>query len=72
MKFTIKEKKGIEVEVELSLEMRGKIITLIATDYNGDNWVVMHFADGRFERIKNISGDIGIKVDNIGRIIEEE
>jgi len=71
MKFKIKGEKGEMLEVELSLEMRGEILTLIATDYNGDAWVVMHFVDGRFERIKNISGDIGIKVDNIGRIIEE-
>ena len=71
MEFKIKGEKGEVLKVELSLEMRGKIPILTATDYKGVTWDIMRFADGRFERIEDISGDIGIKVDNIGRIIEE-
>ena len=69
MKFTIKG--GEEMEVELSLEkLRGETI-LVATDYCGRTWNVMMFESGVFSRFDSLPDDIGIEVDDKGRIIED-
>jgi len=70
MKFVKENEDGKGVGLSLVETIRGKI-ELWATDENGRHWDIMIFENGKFERVRDISDNIGIEVDDKGRIIED-
>jgi len=70
MEFILKGEEK-ELKIKLSLRKQGEEVILIATDYNGRNWSIMAFKEGRFEKFDDIPDDIGIAINREGTMIEE-
>jgi len=67
MKYKIQKEK-----IELSLERTGKKVFINVIDNNGATWAIMIFENGKFEKVKGIPENKGIKIDNEGKIIEKK
>jgi hypothetical protein len=73
MKFEIKnkeEKKG-EKKVKLYLEADAGGVDIVAIGEKEEKWYLMRFANGQFHKYCNIPDNIGVKVDENGRITEK-
>lgn len=72
MKFKIKDEQNKEKVVKLYLDESSfdDKILLNAIDENGEDWLLMIFKDGGYKRMWSIDEDIGINVDEEGRIKE--
>lgn len=72
MKFKIKDEQNKEKVVKLYLDESSfdDEILLNAIDENGEDWLLMIFKDGGYKRMWSIDEDIGINVDEEGRIKE--
>ena len=70
MKFKIEDKNNEEKEVKLSLKQYGKDVVVKGTDNNRETWnLVLFKEDGAIRRFHSVPDDIGIKVDEDGRIV---
>ena len=62
-----------EKTIELYLEQEDDAVCLKGTDANGLHWCILRLNnDGTFYRYISIGENVGIAVDSLGRIVEED
>ncbi len=71
MRFILDGDKSVEKVVGLKLEADNEgVVSLIATDSEGEDWYLLELREGKFERIEHVNAKFGIDVDSLGRIKE--
>lgn len=65
--------KDVDKRVKVYLQQRGEEVNILGEDINGRSWILFTLLkDGGFRRIRSIDKNVGVAVDDLGRIKEVE